>query len=73
MLVQRATRENEKNPQGPVYALYTERWKFVHRPEQSDLMFDLEADPHKDKTVFGDHPQKGNELLKQLLAELDKR
>jgi arylsulfatase A-like enzyme len=69
----RPTREGERNPPGPIYALYGERWKFVHRPEQTDQLFDLGADPLEASSVLKEHPEVAAAMLGVVKAKLAPR
>jgi arylsulfatase A-like enzyme len=66
VLAERATREQEKNSPGPQWALITPEWKLVHRPELTDALFDLRADPEEARNVAAEHPIVARELLAQL-------
>ena len=69
-LASRPEREHEKNPPGPVHVLYAGKWRYVHRPTRSDLLFDLEADPRETKNVLAEHPEQAAELLAEVRARL---
>lgn len=70
--VMRPTREGERNPPGPIYALYSKRWKLVHRPERTDQLFDLESDPREAHDVLKEHPDEAAALRAIVQAELAK-
>lgn len=69
-LASRPEREHEKNPPGPVHVLYAGKWRYVHRPTRSDLLFDLEADPRETKNVLAEHPEQAAALLAEVRARL---
>jgi arylsulfatase A-like enzyme len=49
-------------------ALVTGHWKYVYRPGQGDLLFDLEADPGENHNLVGRHPALASELRTRLVA-----
>ncbi|MBM3991383.1 MAG: hypothetical protein FJ298_10315 [Planctomycetes bacterium] len=69
-LASRPEREHEKNPPGPVHVLYTSRWRYVHRPTRTDLLFDLAADPAETNNVLAAHPDVAAALLAEVRARL---
>lgn len=69
-LASRPEREHEKNPPGPVHVLYTNRWRYVHRPTRTDQLFDLAADPREETNVIAEHPDEAAALLAEIRARL---
>lgn len=67
VIAERATREQERNSPGRQWALYTPEWKYVRRPELTDVLFDLRADPDERKNVVRERA----ELAEALKATLD--
>lgn len=68
--VVRPTRDKEKNSPGPMYAAYSTRWKYVHRTERTDQLFDLSADPGEQTNVLDAHPEEAATLKAAILAEM---
>jgi len=58
---QRSVRERDWEPgegnDGLKFALTTPRWKYYHRPEGTDELYDLEKDPGELEDVAAEHPE----------------
>lgn len=70
VLGQRQVRSKSKNDPGPVWSWTTARWKYVHRPELSDKLFDVAGDPYELTNVIKEHPEVAAQLKAELLAAL---
>jgi arylsulfatase A-like enzyme len=67
-LSQRQEREKSSQGIGSVWALTSERWKYVWRPELSDKLFDLEADPYESNDLSKAEPDIAAALKAELQA-----
>jgi len=68
---QRSVRDRDWEPceacDGLKYALVTPRWKYYHRPEGEDELYDLVADPGELEDVAASHPQVAENLKRRLI------
>ncbi|MFT7670241.1 MAG: arylsulfatase A-like enzyme [Planctomycetota bacterium] len=75
---QRSVRERDWEPgadekDGLKFGLTTSRWKYYHRPEGTDELYDLSVDPGELIDVAQDHPDVIETLERHVLAILSRR
>jgi len=74
---QRSVRERDWEPgddtDGLKFGLTTERWKFYHRPEGPDELYDLEVDPGELHDVSTEHPDVMRTLRRHVESIVNRR
>lgn len=74
---QRSVRERDWEPgedtDGLKFGLTTSRWKYYHRPEGPDELYDLDQDPGELKDVAAEHPDVIETLERHVLSVLARR
>lgn len=63
--------ERESYEPGLKFAVVEPRWKFVHRTEGEDELFDLASDPHELENLVGRRSDEAERLGKQLRERID--
>jgi arylsulfatase A-like enzyme len=74
---QRSVRERDWEPEGGddgrKFALTTREWKYYHRPDSQDELYDLLEDPGELADVAADHPEVVSALRRHVLSILAER
>lgn len=72
-VAQRTTRRRTDWQSGLHFALVTSKWRYVHRTEHPDELYDLEADPGTLQDVLEAHPRTARELRRRLQRVLSRQ
>ena len=55
---------------GRKYGLVERRWKYVHRTQGRDELFDLQGDPYETHNLVTERPERAREMKARLLARV---
>ncbi len=69
-----AERVHRKDPawgQGRRFALMSADWKYLHSPDEVDVLYDLGEDPHETRNVIELHPEIASELQASLSSWIE--
>ncbi len=64
------TERNRDWDKGPKFGLTLDKWKYYHREEGADELYDLARDPGEIENVIADHPEEAKKLRELVLHVL---